>query len=109
MNHAANAGAGAVPHFYSFIVPVLVVSDDALWAVDYREDGQQTGDARPVDAVDLYVDRDYPISVPNYAETSIYHISHLHICTRVGFSKFLQNIATPDRGLDLIFAFALRE
>ena len=27
VNHAANAGAGAVPHFYSFIVPVLVVSD----------------------------------------------------------------------------------
>ena len=69
-------GAHGSGNFYSMIVPVLVVSNETLWVVDYSD----TGNAEPqsVDETTLFVDRRYEI--PQRSEP--FTITHLHIFTR---------------------------
>jgi hypothetical protein len=93
---------------YTFIMPVLVVSDDALWVVDYDEHGYRKVPAR-ADKVELYVDRheDLPTTSGKRAR---YHLSHLHIYTRKGFVQALGELGTPSsRVLDRIYGWAIKK
>ena len=98
---------------YVSILPILVVSDDTLWVVDYSEEGKRLGPPKPTDEAELFVDRDYPIrSLNNWqAGPLVYHISHLHIFTRTGLVSFLSQLTdrTGSRLEALIFDFVLRE
>jgi len=76
--------------FFTLVLPVLVVSDDTLWVVDYDEEGQHVGPSHQVDACELYVDREYAL-----ADGKSYRISHLHIYTRKGLVAFLDSLTGP--------------
>ena len=76
--------------FFTLVLPLLVVSDDTLWAVDYDDDGNHVGAPIQIDSCELYVDRDYPMG-----DGKNYRISHLHIYTRKGFIAFLKGLTQP--------------
>jgi len=91
---------------YGFILPILIVSDHTLWVVDYSEEGVRET-PKQVDETTLFVGREYPLDGRN--GESCYRISHLQICTRRGFSQFLQSLTHPS-GLvrEKIFGFTVR-
>jgi hypothetical protein len=88
---------------YAFLMPVLIVSDNALWVVPYAEDGTRH-DPQKVDEATLFVDRPFEYSPLNIK----YKITHLHICTRLGFSTFLNKLEQPGM-VDRIFDPIRRE
>jgi len=106
VQYAAAAGHHAA--VYSFIVPILVVSDNTLWAVDYGEDGRRTGVPHLVESVELFVDRDYAIDIPNYEQHTSYRVGHLHILTRAGLCTFLQLLDASERDRERLFGRMLR-
>jgi len=91
---------------FTFVMPVLVVSDNTLWAVDYAEDGKRDAPIPIEDAV-LYVDRKRQLRNRNGEVT--YHFLHLHIYTRSGFVALLNNVMSPTGLLlEKMFGWALR-
>jgi len=94
------------PDCYTLVLPVMVVSDGALWAMDYTESGQRARAALQVQEAEVYLGREYELR-PGYR----YRISHLHLFTREGFSRFLAQLAEPGSGLlERMFQFTtLRE
>jgi hypothetical protein len=89
--------------YYAFLLPVLIVSDDALWVVPYAEDGTRH-EPQKVEEATLYVDRPCEYNSVNVK----YRITHLHICTRSGFSSFLNKLDQPGM-VDRIFDPIRRE
>ena len=88
-------------------MPVLIVNDGTLWAVDYSAENVR-GDPKPVDETTLFVDRNRPVE-GHYGPAGVYHLSHLHIFTRAGFARFLQRLtAQGGRMHEQIFGFAIR-
>ncbi len=94
------------PDCYTLVLPVLVVSDGALWAMDYTESGQRARAALQVQEAEVYLGREYELR-PGYG----YRISHLHVFTREGFSRFLAQLSEPGSSLlERMFQFTtLRE
>lgn len=80
------------------VLPLLVVSDNTLWVVDYGDDGKPFGKPRLCDEALLYVGRKYrrPGNIS-------FTISHLHVYTKTGVMKFLDRVATDDKLWDTIF------
>lgn len=70
------------------VLPVLVVSNETLWAADYSESGSLQGTPTLVDEVELFVGERY--QMPN---SQAFAISHLHIMTKDGVLRFMEKIA----------------
>jgi hypothetical protein len=90
---------------YTFVMPILLINDRALWVVDYTEDGARSR-PEPTDEALYFADFDHVLP----ARQLIYHMSHLHIYTRTGFAAMLNNYDSPT-GLmrDRTFGFILRQ
>jgi hypothetical protein len=88
---------------YAFLLPVLIVSDNALWVVPYAEDGTRH-EPQKVEETTLYVARPCEYSLVNIRYTT----THLHICTRSGFRAFLNKLEQPAM-VDRIFDPIRRE
>lgn len=100
------AGAHSIQNaekLFTFVLPVLVISDRTLWVVDYAENGSREGSPMQVNETTLFVDRDYAMG---HGQT--YHISHLHIYTRTGFTAFLTEISHAGDLRRRLFDFTLR-
>jgi hypothetical protein len=69
-----------------FIFPALIVADDALWAVDYDENGMR-GEPHQVDEATLFLGQDYAVAADNGSPK--YGVSHLHVYTRKGLTNAL--------------------
>jgi hypothetical protein len=80
------------------VLPLLVVTDDTLWVVDYGEDGKPVGKPRLCEEALLYVGREY--SRPRNIS---FTISHLHVYTKAGVMKFLDRIKTDTDLWETIF------
>lgn len=74
--------------YFTLILPVLVVSDGALWTVDYDASGIRQV-PKLAETAELYVDYEYGLS-----RDEKYRISHLHIYTKKGFVDFLEQLVT---------------
>jgi hypothetical protein len=78
-------------HFLTSLIPLLVVPDATLWAVDYGADGRQLGPAQPLDEVEAFVGKDFwKVGGNNYS------VSHLHLCTVSGLEQFLTRLTSDD-------------
>ena len=78
-------------HFLTSLIPLLVVPDATLWAVDYDADGRQLGPAQPLDEVEAFVGKDFwKVGGNNYS------VSHLHLCTVSGLEQFLTRLTSDD-------------
>lgn len=88
------------PTFY-FFMPILLLSDETLWIVDYQIDGTRAPPRLENEAI-YFVNREFAISHPRYKGS--YHQTHLHIYTRVGFDRVIRQLEHPDsRLMDKIF------
>lgn len=89
-----------------FFMPILLVSDETLWVVDYQADGTR-GPPRQENEAIYFVDRACDIDHPRYKGR--YCQTHLHIHTRVGFERLIQKLGAPDSFLmEKIFGEALK-
>jgi hypothetical protein len=103
-------GANGTGHFYSLILPILVVSEDSLWVVDYSDAGPSA--PQRVQETTLFVDRTYEMPQRDpHQPHRVLKVTHLHIFTRSGFTDFLARLMSPSpAGLrERIFGFALRQ
>jgi hypothetical protein len=70
------------------VLPVLVVSNDTLWAADYSENGSLQGPPKLVSEVEMFVGERY--EMPGQHE---FAISHMHIMTKDQVVQFMTKIA----------------
>jgi hypothetical protein len=75
-------------------LPILLVSDAALWVADYSASVQLIGDPRPeAEETTFYLGWDYELhNPPNPIQPATFTISHLHIMTRRRLPEFLREI-----------------
>lgn len=93
------------PAFY-FFIPVLVLSDETLWVVDYQADRSRLNPRLENQAV-YFVNRTIRIAHRRFSGS--YLQPHLHIETRVGFQRLIEKLDAPDsRLMDKIFGQVLR-
>ncbi len=79
-------GAESNKPYFSLCIPILVVPDNRLWAVDYDYDGNLITSPSNIDHCSFFIGKDYSI---RFNEPS-YIISHLEIFTVTGFEKFIE-------------------
>jgi hypothetical protein len=92
---------------FTFVMPVLVISNDTLWTVDYDDAGNR-GVPAAGDRAELYVDRHQDLETRT-GKTVRYHLSHLHICTRKGFVQTLDAFGTSAGILrERLFGWAIK-
>jgi hypothetical protein len=94
---------------YTFVMPVLVVSDETLWVVDYGENNKRSRPAK-ADSALLYVDRHLDVETRTGQKVR-YHLSYVHIYTRKGFVNLLKELGEPsgNRLRELIYGWAIRQ
>ncbi len=74
---------------YIAILPVLIVSDNNLWVVDYDDQGQQLGAARRVSHTSYFIDR---VTKSGFrGDQEFFKFSHLEICTASGLEPLLKS------------------
>lgn len=81
------------------ILPVLVVSDNTLWAADYSSDGALNGDPVARSRTTLYLGRQCA-SLERFS----YTISHLHLCTKSAVKELLHDLSPSGRLWDRLFS-----
>ena len=74
---------------YHVAIPVLVVSDKTLWAVDYDSVTLRPSAPRHVDEATLFIEQEYSQFMP----ACQYTISHLHLYTETGFAGFVDGLS----------------
>jgi hypothetical protein len=100
MNELVQTGAHelrpqrASPGLSRAFVPIVLVSDGALWVADYSASAQLISDPRPEpDETEFYLGWDYQLPNPQApAHVATFTISHLHIMTRRRLPRFLAEI-----------------
>jgi hypothetical protein len=94
---------------YTFVMPVLVVSDETLWVVDYDEKGTRS-QPKKTDAALLFVDRHQDLDTRT-GKKARYQLSHLHIHTRKGFVELLNELGDPSgsRSRERIYGWAIKQ
>ncbi len=83
----AIAGGAGLPIFTT-VVPLVVVPNGRLWAVNYDTNGQQLGEPQQVDRASCYVGKSYRLSVSRPGGLTL---SHLEIVTFGGLFKFIES------------------
>ncbi|MDJ1160425.1 hypothetical protein QHI69_00710 [Burkholderia gladioli pv. gladioli] len=84
-------------YFKNAIIPVLVVSNETLWVVDYDATGGVSVGPQRVHETQLYVGRRNKLNGRDFA------ISHLHICTEEGLIQLLSRISSDDAWWKAVF------
>jgi hypothetical protein len=90
---------------FTLILPVLVVADDTLWAVDYSADGAAMEEPKQVEDCTVFLGK----TSGGKAFEPSYTLSHLHIYTFSGFEKFLPNLKNHDFFDDVFDKRAIRD
>lgn len=70
---------------YLAVLPILVVPDDRLWAVDYDSDGKPLGPPERVSHCSVFVGKDY---IVEFGTSFQFTISHMDIMTLGGLENF---------------------
>lgn len=90
-------------HFYTCVLPILVVSDDVLWIADYSEDGVLLGDPQQVGEATIFVDRYHSAPAGFRGFRFRCPMSHLHVFTRSAVRGFLEQVSKPGQLWESIF------
>lgn len=70
----------------TFWMPILLVSNETLWVVDYDKEGRRSAPRRE-DSATLFVGREYSV-----APAITVDFTHLHVYTRIGFKQMLADL-----------------
>jgi hypothetical protein len=68
------------PDVFAAVIPLLVVPNDRLWAVDYDETGRVIAGPSPIKQATYFVDRDWSFGGDATEVRTWYSLSHLEIC-----------------------------
>jgi hypothetical protein len=94
----------ASPGLARAFLPIVVVSDGALWVADYSGSAQLTGDPMQTDETEFYLGWEYELPNPqDPIRPATFTISHLHIMTRSRLPKFLEEISQGGMIWDRLF------
>jgi len=80
------------------VLPVLVVSDQSLWVMDYSCEGAMVDEPKRVDEATLYLGREY-----SRKASLRFTMSHLHIVTKVGLEALLKSIHSDNTVWESLF------
>jgi len=72
------------------VLPVLVVANNTLWAVDYSLTGELTEEPRQLTDCTIYIGKKHSFNTSRYLIE--HRQSHLHVFTKTGFDAFLQRL-----------------
>lgn len=100
----SSAKSFSVAHFFTAVLPVVVVPDDLLWRVVYDENGSVPTDPVQVKECELFVGRE--IEVGGAKGTPLFHrftFSHVHFFTLTGFGSFLSKMAINEHAWTKLF------
>jgi len=86
-----------LPKILTAIFPVMVVSDNCLWCVDYNSEGTRIKDP---EKVDFFIGKEF---WEKAQLCGVYTVSHLKILTYSGFKLLIQNIASNFKYWDEVF------
>jgi hypothetical protein len=91
--------------FSRAFLPIVLVSDGALWVADYSASGELNGDPRPeTDETTFYLGWNYELhNVFDLIHPATFTISHLHIMPRSRLPKFLEEIQQGGAIWDQLF------
>jgi hypothetical protein len=87
------------PKSLAFVMPLVVVPDNSLWTVSYKEDGSLNEEPTQVAQCEFYVDQKLLIGLP-------FVITHIHFVTLTGLSEMLSAFVINHRKWDTIFSLA---
>jgi hypothetical protein len=82
------------PHFFSATIPVVVVSDETLWTLNYDDDGVVRADPCRTDHCPFFVDR--RLMVTGWNADQRFSLSHIHFCTLSGFKSWMTSVQDGD-------------
>lgn len=96
----ANANSTVERKGNAFLMPIVVVPNNSLWAVSYNNNGTIQDVPKQVDLCDFYVDHKLSASFP-------FVLTHIQFATLTGLSTMLAQYADGDfYKWDRIFSFA---
>jgi hypothetical protein len=87
------------PICMTFILPLVVVPDGGLWAIDHDEDGNRANGPVPVDAIEYGIHKTIPGPLLN---GSPYNVTHLEVVTERGLERRLEYLSS-DAGQRAVF------
>jgi hypothetical protein len=92
-----------LPHVFSAVLPVVIVANDALWAVIYDDNGDVLDQPNPVNSCELYVGRSMRLNDEPKAFGHQFTFSHVHFFTLSGFDSFLDRMVTNEKAWEKLF------
>lgn len=78
-------------HYFTFIIPVLVIPDGMLWQIAYDENGTHTGGPKKINAISHYIGQPWTIECKGESGAT-YTISHLEIVTFSELEAFVNKL-----------------
>lgn len=94
----------SVKHFFTALLPVVVLPDGVLWTATYNDDGNILADPTQTKECTLFVGREINVletKQPIFYQT--FTFSHVHFFTLSGFESFLSRMAVNDLSWDRLF------
>jgi hypothetical protein len=88
---------------FSAVLPVVVVANDALWAVVYDDKGDMLDEPKSVNSCELYVGRSITLNEEPKAFSHQFTFSHVHFFTLSGFDSFLERMVTNEKAWEKLF------
>jgi hypothetical protein len=86
-------------HLFSVTLPVLLVANRTLWAVDYDSTGVEIAAPRKIESAEFFVGRSYSSIMPTFN----YEVSHLHVVTLAGLIDLVGSFDIGGEGWPLWF------
>jgi len=87
-----DAAASTDQHVFTFVLPVVVLPDEALWKIEYDINGKFTEGPEPATEIEFFVAHKALPPVELGDSNIPYVFSHLHFVTLTGFGSFLLRI-----------------
>lgn len=87
--------------FLSFVLPLVVVPDETLWAAAFDHTGARISAPHKVERRSFFLNRH--LLAGGKLSGMHYHISHLEFVTRSGLQKLIREFSSGDEALQAIF------
>lgn len=105
-----DAAVSTDQHVFTFVLPVVVLPDEALWKIEYDINGKIIEGPEPATEIEFFVAHKASPPVELGDSNIPYVFSHLHFVTLTGFSSFLLRITSNEATFpDQILATAKAE
>jgi len=92
-------------HFFSTVIPIVVVPNGRLFAIEYDVDGNVQTQPHAAKRCSMYIDKQYTINTfPAFNKH--FNISHMEIMTIDGLDEFIKHYILTEEGMSFIFSKA---